>query len=282
MSLESLFPEAVGAEKVEHADDWVAVEENGQTFYLPLASLSEREKALLTLKNDGVLDASITDNPWYRYLVQNDTSASQGYKCLQIIYIDHKELLPEELFEFFETLLPNMLAHVVISKNRTLLILNQEETLEAQDLVKDVLPTLESDFGLKLTVFFGNIWNKLQADELPLYYQEESRLFANAGDYLGNERTVAFSEMLLLAYAHQLDLPAIKHKILQAIDDNKDTRMIITTMWQEQGNLAKTAQSLYIHRNSLHYKLEKFRLASGLNLKNLNDLAFVYLLIMEN
>ncbi|WP_423216373.1 helix-turn-helix domain-containing protein [Streptococcus equinus] len=282
MSLESLFPEAVGAEKVEHADDWVAVEENGQTFYLPLASLSEREKALLTLKNDGVLDAGITDNPWYRYLVQNDTRASQGYKCLQIIYIDHKEPLPEELFDFFETLLPNMLAHVVISKNRTLLILNQEEMLEAQDLVKDVLPTLESDFGLKLTVFFGNIWNKLQVDELPLYYQEERRLFANAGHYLGNERTVTFSEMLLLAYAHQLDLPAIKHKILQAIDDSKDTRMIITTMWQEQGNLAKTAQSLYIHRNSLHYKLEKFRLASGLNLKNLNDLAFVYLLIMEN
>ena len=49
MSLESLFPEAVGAEKVEHADDWVAVEENGQTFYLPLASLSEREKASFAL-----------------------------------------------------------------------------------------------------------------------------------------------------------------------------------------------------------------------------------------
>ena len=88
--------------------------------------------------------------------------------------------------------------------------------------------------------------------------------------------------MLLLAYAHQLDLPAIKHKMLQAIDDSKDIRPIIMTMWQEQGNLSKTEQNLYIHRNSLHYKIEKFRLFSGLNLKNLNDLAFSYLLIMEN
>ncbi|MEE1325633.1 MAG: helix-turn-helix domain-containing protein, partial [Streptococcus sp.] len=63
---------------------------------------------------------------------------------------------------------------------------------------------------------------------------------------------------------------------------SKDIRPIIMTMWQEQGNLAKTAQNLYIHRNSLHYKIEKFRLLSGLNLKNLNDLAFSYLLIMEN
>lgn len=282
MSLERLFPEAVEAGKVEQSEEWVAVEENGQTYYLPLANLSEREKALLALKNDGILDDKVTENPWYRYLVQDDLSLAQDYKSLQIIYIDHKEALPEELFDFFTTLLPNLLAPVVISKTRTLLILNQEELIEAEDLIDDVLPTLESDFGIKLTIFFGNVWCKFQADDLPAFYREESRLFANMRHFRGNERTVSFSQMLLLAYAHQLDLPAIKHKMLQAIDDSKDIRPIIMTMWQEQGNLAKTAQSLYIHRNSLHYKLEKFRLLSGLNLKNLNDLAFSYLLIMEN
>ena len=87
--------------------------------------------------------------------------------------------------------------------------------------------------------------------------------------------------MLLLDFARHLDIPTIKHKILQSIDDSKDIhRVIIVAMWQEQGNLAKTAQSLYIHRNSLQYKLEKFRLLSGLNLKNLDSLAFCYLLIM--
>ena len=154
--------------------------------------------------------------------------------------------------------------------------------IEAKDLIDDVLPTLESDFGIKLTIFFGNVWCKFQADDLPAFYREESRLFTNMRHFRGNERTVSFSQMLLLAYAHQLDLPAIKHKMLQAIDDSKDIRPIIMTMWQEQDNLAKTAQSLYIHRNSLHYKIEKFRLLSGLNLKNLSDLAFSYLLIMEN
>lgn len=242
MSLERLFPEAVEAGKVEHAEDWVAIEENGQTYYLPLANLSEREKALLALQNDGILEDKVTENPWYRYLIQDDLSVAKDYKALQIIYIDHKESLPEELCDFFVTLLPNLLATVVISKTRTLLILDQEEMIEAKDLIDDVLPTLESDFGIKLTIFFGNVWCKFQAD----------------------------------------DLPAIKHKMLQAIDDSKDIRPIIMTMWQEQDNLAKTAQSLYIHRNSLHYKIEKFRLLSGLNLKNLSDLAFSYLLIMEN
>ena len=139
MSLERLFPEAVEAGKVEQSEEWVAVEENGQTYYLPLANLSEREKALLALKNDGILDDKVTENPWYRYLVQDDLSLAQDYKSLQIIYIDHKEALPEELFDFFTTLLPNLLAPVVISKTRTLLILNQEELIEAEELMNDVL-----------------------------------------------------------------------------------------------------------------------------------------------
>lgn len=102
MSLERLFPEAVEAGKVEQSEEWVAVEENGQTYYLPLANLSEREKALLALKNDGILDDKVTENPWYRYLVQDDLSLAQDYKSLQIIYIDHKEALPEELFDFLQ------------------------------------------------------------------------------------------------------------------------------------------------------------------------------------
>ena len=84
-------------------------------------------------------------------------------------------------------------------RTRTLLILDQEEMIEAKDLIDDVLPTLESDFGIKLTIFFGNVWCKFQADDLPAFYREESRLFTNMRYFRGNERTVSFSQMLLLA-----------------------------------------------------------------------------------
>lgn len=280
MSLEKLFPEAVPSEADKTSEEWITLKENDRSFSLPVASLSEREKALLQLKQTVSLDDKVSENPWYQYLVQKKGSQPQHYKQLQIVYIDHQYQLPEELFEFLETLLPNMIAKVPISTHRTLLLLNQEEPIEAEDLIKDVLPTLESDFGLKLTIFFGNSWSKLQANDLQAYFDEEIKLFADVSQFRGNERIATFSEMLLLDFARHLDIPAIKHKILQSIEDSKDIRAIIIAMWQEQGNLAKTAQSLYIHRNSLQYKLEKFRLLSGLNLKNLNSLAFCYLLIM--
>lgn len=105
------------------------------------------------------------------------------------------------------------------------------------------------------------------------------RLFSSVKLYGGNERTSTFSELLLLNLAHTSDVPTIKRTLLEYIDNSKDMRDVIVMLWQEQGNLAKTAQHLYIHRNSLQYKLEKFRLASGLNVKNLNDLTLSYLLV---
>ena len=39
-------------------------------YYLPLASLSEREKALLTLKKMTISASRVSENPWYQYLVQ--------------------------------------------------------------------------------------------------------------------------------------------------------------------------------------------------------------------
>ena len=280
MSLDELFPEIASKESVHNPEEWFSLEEDGKTFYIPLASLSEREKALLMLKKLTISENNISDNPWYQYLVQKRGSFPQEYKRLQMIYIDHQYQLPDELIDFLATLLPNMITEVRLSANRTVLLLDQSEPIEAEELVKDVLPTLENDFGIKLTVFFGNSWSKLQANDLQAYFAEEIKLFSGVNRYRGNERVATFSEMLLLDFAHHFDVPTIKHKILQAIDDSRDMRTVIAAMWQEQGNLVKTAQSLYIHRNSLQYKLDKFRLLSGLNLKNLDSLAFCYLLIM--
>lgn len=94
-----------------------------------------------------------------------------------MIYIDHQYRLPEELVDFLATLLPNIITEVSLSDNRTILLLDQSELIEVEELVKDVLPTLESDFEIKLTVFFGNSWSKLQANDLQAYSMKKPSFF---------------------------------------------------------------------------------------------------------
>ncbi|MBS8069872.1 PucR family transcriptional regulator, partial [Streptococcus suis] len=55
----------------------------------------------------------------------------------------------------------------------------------------------------------------------------------------------------------------------------------IVALWQEGAVITKAAQSLYIHRNTLQYRLDKWFDWTGLQLKELTDLAVCYMVIMD-
>ncbi|MGC4423593.1 helix-turn-helix domain-containing protein, partial [Streptococcus suis] len=55
----------------------------------------------------------------------------------------------------------------------------------------------------------------------------------------------------------------------------------IVALWQEGAVITKAAQSLYIHRNTLQYRLDKWFDRTGLQLKELTDLAVCYMVIMD-
>lgn len=56
---------------------------------------------------------------------------------------------------------------------------------------------------------------------------------------------------------------------------------IIPALWNNLGNLSSTSKDLYMHRNTLLYKIEKFYSETGLNLKETNALFLGYLLILN-
>ena len=63
---------------------------------------------------------------------------------------------------------------------------------------------------------------------------------------------------------------------------NKDTDIqpIISALWKNQGNISSTAKDLFMHRNTLHYRLEKFLNKLAYLLK-MDDLIFCYLLLRK-
>ena len=57
---------------------------------------------------------------------------------------------------------------------------------------------------------------------------------------------------------------------------------IILSLWENSAVLTKTAQQLYLHRNSLQYKIDKWEELTGLQLKELTDLTLCYQLILPD
>ena len=281
MNLRDLFPEAVVNQMEEMAQGWLSQPLEDQFIHFPLETLSQREQALLNLQESQPALQSSDQDVWHQFLVQKKGGLPTKLERVQLLYLEHGIPLSSDLLDLFYGLLPHLTALVELHATRTVLVLDQTIPFEVEALIQDILPAVESDFGTKLTIFFGNSWTKLQAEELRQVFDSEYQLFSDFVPLKGSEQTISFAKMALWARSGQRNLGAIPEKIRHYIDESKDMADIIEAMWASQTNLVQTAQKLFMHRNSLQYKLDKFHNLSGLNLKNLDDLAFCHLLILN-
>lgn len=282
MKIDELFPEARINQQAQIGADWLTIPYENAFLHIPNASLTDREMALLRLLRSKEDTSLYSDNAWHRYLVQKEGEIPKEYDGVQFIYLEHPQALTPDLLEFFQGLLPQLELTVPISSTQTALLLSPEEHQEIVGIIQDILPVLETDFEMSLTILVGNSWSGLHHDDMRDYFFSEYQLFSEFVRHKKGEKVISFSELALWGLSRQVEMGRIPDRILDLLNGTKDLREIIQTMWETHGNLVQTAQKLFMHRNSLQYKLDKFRNLSGLNLKNLDDLAFCYLLILND
>lgn len=63
-----------------------------------------------------------------------------------------------------------------------------------------------------------------------------------------------------------------RYRRLLSDNDGEELQRTFLTYLEENGEMAKTAEKLFIHRNTLSYRLEKIHIITGKNPKNLLDL----------
>ncbi|VTS39617.1 leucine-rich protein Lrp [Streptococcus pseudoporcinus] len=279
MELKEYFPEG----QVNHlpfmGENWLTIAEGDHYIHLPKKSLTARELFLLE-KCDLIDDiAQSSSSPWQDYLLLKKGPSPEALGQFQFIFLEHKVALPEDLLELFKSLIPSLVTVVFITKSRTALLVDQSQDSDFLSLFTDILPTIESDFGIALSVCIGNNWLDHNSQGVRGYFTEENLLLTSYQEQKGEKQLFSFSELLLWGLLTQVKLPILEKYFYHHLVQNKEISDIVLTLWQCQGNLVQTAQKLYIHRNSLQYKLEKTKRQTGLNLKNLDDLTFAYLFI---
>jgi sugar diacid utilization regulator len=134
---------------------------------------------------------------------------------------------------------------------------------------------LASELEQELTGFAVTVsHSRLASDPVDLYRAgQEARLAANVGEARG-ARILAFED----TGAYRLLLPAISEdpaelerfysetvEPLVAYDEQYDTELVTTveTYLDNDGNVAATAQTLFTHRHTIRYRLERARELCG-------------------
>ncbi|HFI0634959.1 TPA: helix-turn-helix domain-containing protein [Streptococcus suis] len=255
----------------------------GDGRYLDLtdADLTDRERYLLSLLSRP--QEWQPSSPWQSYL-QGQGSLPQTVEAIQFIHVhvwSQKEAQLDAWQTMMTDLLPSQVAQVQLTAQDYLFILEQGTWMDYQSLLADTLSALEFDFGLRLTLLVGQVWPRQLADRWSQLYQAEANLFAQWRVHYHQSTVLSFSQLFLWGQGRAgLELGLIKASMLELIDQ-QDMQDIILSLWAEGAVVTKTAQVLYIHRNTLQYRLDKWQDMTGIQLKDLTDLSFCYQILLD-
>ena len=256
---------------------------NYQWLLLEEASLSEREKQLVALLTKQ--EQTISLNPWYNYLIEGKGQAPQNFKKLQLVYCHLSYFQQENLTSWLEmmgTLFPNCQTVLQVGAQDYIFVLQQDKYTSVRSILMDTLEAVEYDFGVRLSIMLGQVWSQTGHQALSDLIKAERDLFKNWWRQ-GHQGFHTFSQLYLWSMGEKMvDLGLIKDYLHQMIVNQDQIQEIILSLWENSAVLTKTAQQLYLHRNSLKYKIDKWEELTGLQLKELTDLTLCYQLILPD
>ena len=96
-----------------------------------------------------------------------------------------------------------------------------------------------------------------------------------------NVETIVYLPDLII----EQNLPKIStplfRDIYNYIKEDVDVLKMIIKLWESNANISQTSTELYIHRNTLIYRINKFQTDTNLDLKKPQDLLIAYLIANE-
>ncbi|MDP4106228.1 MAG: helix-turn-helix domain-containing protein [Bacillota bacterium] len=264
---------------------------NNQWIGIPKNDLSEREFELLktiyvyyepysNAKESNSL--SPQELHWFDFLFLNGMPPADGHgSYIRMIQfqIDGTNVEKSE----FESALKGFFSDVLIiweNPNNGIVIEKSQQksiSLTEKEFIS-LVQTLESDFFLKVSFYYGkqNLFN----NHLSKIFQEEKAFFIFAQSLLGTGTVYSFERVFPFFVAHHIP-DQVKQKLIAAFvdvfEDDSEMFATIKSFLENNLNASLTAKKLYVHRNTLQYRVDKFTDKTGIQLKDFYSAFTVFL-----
>lgn len=154
--------------------------------------------------------------------------------------------------------------------------LTENETEEDMQKTAEVIINLfHSDTDCSVHIAYGTIVKELK--EVSRSYKE-ARMALDVGKiFFEDKDIIAYSQLGIGRLIYQLPIPLCKMFIKEIFDgkspDEYDEELLTTInkFFENSLNVSETSRQLYIHRNTLVYRLDKLQKSTGLDLRVFED-----------
>ena len=154
--------------------------------------------------------------------------------------------------------------------------LKQNETYEdLNKTAKVILDMLNTEAMTKVHVAYGTIINEIK--DVSRSYKEAKMALDVGKIFYSDRNIVAYSNLGIGRLIYQLPLPLCKMFIKEIFegkspdDFDEETLTTINKFFENSLNVSETSRQLYIHRNTLVYRLDKLQKSTNLDLRVFED-----------
>ena len=147
---------------------------------------------------------------------------------------------------------------------------------ELEKMAKEMLDTLQAEGSdEQIHIAYGTIVSDIK--EVSKSYKE-AKLALDVGKiFFGDKEVIAYSSLGIGRLIYQLPIPLCKMFIKEIFggkspdDFDEETLVTIDKFFENSLNVSETSRQLYIHRNTLVYRLDKLQKSTGLDLRVFED-----------
>lgn len=177
-----------------------------------------------------------------------------------------------------------------VDESSVILVKSVEPDTSHDDLIEiaeTVVAMMNAEAMLNVKVAFGTIVQELK--DVSKSYKEAKMALDVGKIFYAEKNVVAYSTLGIGRLIYQLPINLCRIFIEEIFGDNvpsdldEETLTTINKFFENNLNVSETSRQLFVHRNTLVYRIEKIQKSTGLDLRNFDDaLTFKIALMVVN
>ena len=179
-------------------------------------------------------------------------------------------------FDMVQNIFPDKNKDYVIATGEQDIVLVKEvkqgtDIKEIEKIAKQIADTLNSEFYVKVSIGIGTVVDNIK--DLARSYKEAQVAFEVGKVFDTEKNIISYENLGIGRLIYQLPTTlcemflqeVFKNGSLDSLD--RETLMTIQCFFENNLNVSETSRKLFVHRNTLVYRLEKIRKLTGLDLR---------------
>ena len=191
-------------------------------------------------------------------------------------------------FEIIENMFPDKQNDFIVSIDQSSIVLvksfpDDAENIVLEDIAHEIHNNLMSENLMKVTIGIGTLINNVR--EIARSFKE-ARVALEVGKVFDNEKSIiSYDNLGIGRLIYQLPTTLCELFLSEvfkrgSIDDlDQEIVFTIQKFFENNLNVSETSRQLYVHRNTLVYRLDKIQKITGLDLR-IFDVAIIFKVAM--